>query len=423
MVKLLVIADDLTGANDAGAQFAGQGISTLVAMEAEFAFDQRRPDPTVLVISSESRHLNPAAAAARVESLTRRGRELGVSHFYKKTDSTLRGNIGAELEALLRASKREVLAFAPAFPSLGRTTRGGYQYVGGRLLHQSEFAADPLNPIATSFIPEILRSQTDLPTRVFGRNAGDLSIQTGERPWIAVFDAENDEDFQPIGQLLRRRGLLGALAGSAGFAVCLPQLLGLSVDFTTTEHSSSGPILVVSGSLNDVSLRQTARGESTGFVVLNVPVEALIGVDGGDRTAAARMIEELIGHAADGKDVILRTAARREDVENSQRLGDRSGLRDGALHQRVAEGVAALVREVLAETKTERLVVFGGDTLAAIMRAMGWRALLPMREMLPGVILAETVGGEKSMTLISKAGGFGPVDLLQKIKTRLRENS
>src|SRR5687767_3306000 len=108
MVKLLVIADDLTGANDAGAQFAGQGISTLVAMVAEFAFDYRSCDSTVLIISSESRHLNPAEAAARVESLTRRGRELGVSHFYKKTDSTLRGNIGAELEALLRASKREV---------------------------------------------------------------------------------------------------------------------------------------------------------------------------------------------------------------------------------------------------------------------------------------------------------------------------
>ena len=36
--------------------------------------------------------------------------------FYKKTDSTLRGNIGSEIAALMDACKMERLPFIPAYP-------------------------------------------------------------------------------------------------------------------------------------------------------------------------------------------------------------------------------------------------------------------------------------------------------------------
>src|SRR5262245_65518721 len=104
MVELLVIADDLTGACDTGAQFGGQGIPTLVTMDVDYEFDRRDDGYPVIVASTESRHLSAAEAATRVETLVRRARAAGVERFYKKTDSPLRGPIGAELQAMLRAS-------------------------------------------------------------------------------------------------------------------------------------------------------------------------------------------------------------------------------------------------------------------------------------------------------------------------------
>ncbi len=417
MVELLVIADDLTGACDTGAQFAGQGVPTLVTMEVDYAFDPPEDEYPVIVASTESRHLSAAEAAARVEMVVRRAGAAGVERFYKKTDSTLRGNIGAELQALLRASGNRLLAFAPAFPRLGRFTRGGYQYVGNRLLHETAFARDPLDPVTDSYIPAIVSRQSDIPTRIIRRNADEAPIDWQPGEWIGVFDAESDDDLRRVGERLKRERRLGALAGSAGFAACLPQLLGLRSRALPNPDCPARPgqMLAINGSLNEVSLRQAAGAEACGFAVVQLPPEALIAEDGARSEAASQIIADIARYDAQGRDVMLRTVTRREDEGEYERQGERLGLRHRQLSLRIAENTAKLVSEVLAQTRFGLLTVFGGDTLAVIVRAMGWRGLLPRREILPGVILSEAAGGGKKMWLITKAGGFGPEDVLRQI--------
>jgi uncharacterized protein YgbK (DUF1537 family) len=419
VVELLVIADDLTGACDTGAQFAGRGIPTLVTMEIDRAFDPAEGEYFVIVADTESRHLSAPEAVARVEAIVKRAREAGVKHFYKKTDSTLRGNIGAELEALLRASGNRLLAFAPAFPRLGRFTRGGHQHVGDRLLSETEFAADPLDPVTDSFIPAIIRRQSDIPIKIIGRNADEALVdEPGE--WIVVFDAESDDDLRWIGGRLKRERLPGALAGSAGFAACLPELLELR---TRVQPNLNCParMLAINGSLNEVSLRQAASAEAYGFAVVQLPPEALIAEDDARSEAASQIIAAVAGYDAQRRDVMLRAVTRREDASEYERRGEKLGLRHRQLSQRIAENTAKLVSKILAQTRFGLLTVFGGDTLAAVVRAMGWRGLSPRQEILPGVVLSEAAGGTKKMWLITKAGGFGPEDVLRQIKNRLRK--
>jgi uncharacterized protein YgbK (DUF1537 family) len=109
-------------------------------------------------------------------------------------------------------------------------------------------------------------------------------------------------------------------------------------------------------------------------------------------------------------------------VGEFERRGERFGLNRRQLSLHIAEKTAELINEVLKQTRFGLLTVFGGDTLAATVRVMGWRGLLPGREILPGVILSEAVGGVKKMCLITKAGGFGPEDVLRQIKDQLRSN-
>ena len=114
MPKVLIIADDLTGALDAAAQFANQNIPSYVAASADCDLAARFGEFDVVSVNAESRHLRPEQAAAVVRELAERGQQAGVEYSYKKTDSTLRGNLGAELNALRVAVGHGRLAFVPA---------------------------------------------------------------------------------------------------------------------------------------------------------------------------------------------------------------------------------------------------------------------------------------------------------------------
>lgn len=145
MVKLLIIADDFTGALDTGVQFAGRGAETVVVTNLNFDFKSLDPKVEVLVMVTETRHLRAKEAYDIVYKIVKRALDAGISTIYKKTDSALRGNIGSELKALMDATKIRALPFVPAFPVLQRVTRKGIHYIDGIPVAESVFGKDPSN--------------------------------------------------------------------------------------------------------------------------------------------------------------------------------------------------------------------------------------------------------------------------------------
>ena len=162
MLRLLMIADDFTGALDTGVQLAAHGIPTQVVVGQA---DLSACSSTVLVVDTETRHLPAAKAAKAVEELTRSAVENGVGCIYKKTDSALRGNIGAELAALLKASGARNLPFLPAFPQIGRTTEKGVHYIKGVPVNESPFGIDPFEPVRCAEVTKLIHLQTDVPAQ------------------------------------------------------------------------------------------------------------------------------------------------------------------------------------------------------------------------------------------------------------------
>ena len=158
MLRLLMIADDFTGALDTGVQLAAHGIPTQVVVGQA---DLSACSSTVLVVDTETRHLSAAKAAEAVARLTRSAVENGVGCIYKKTDSALRGNIGAELAALLKASGARNLPFLPAFPQIGRTTKKGVHYIDGVPVNESPFGIDPFEPVRCAEVTKLIHLQTD----------------------------------------------------------------------------------------------------------------------------------------------------------------------------------------------------------------------------------------------------------------------
>ena len=368
---LLIIADDLTGANDTGVQFAKQGIETLVVIDAAQFIAPFVCQ--VLVVNTESRHLNSDEAYQRVYNVVQQGVQLGIPQFYKKTDSTLRGNIGSELAALIEATGEQSLFFAPAYPQLKRTTRRGTQSVNGVPLHHSSFARDPFNPVSEASIAAIIAQQSDLAVAPFASY-----VSVSDAPTIYVVDAETDEDLRTIARLLHHQKLL---AGSAGLAEFLPAAMQLPTA-RVPPPTLSLPMLIVNGSLHEASLQQVAHAAQNGWTVIEAT----------PATTAAPVVAAI----ATKQRVILTTSPE-------------------LLCEQFTQHLANLVAQILDQITIPAVAVFGGDTLAAIADARGWTAFRPRTEFLPGVPLVQ-VGGQDDLLLLTKAGGFGNVDLIVKIQ-------
>src|SRR4030095_17175791 len=99
-------------------------------------------------------------------------------------DSTLRGNLGAEIEAIMDVVKPDCAIIAPAFPKYGRTTVDGVQHLHGRPLHETEFGTDPTAPVKDA---DIARRLAEGSPRQTGRltldpvRAGSMQIISSMR--------------------------------------------------------------------------------------------------------------------------------------------------------------------------------------------------------------------------------------------------
>jgi uncharacterized protein YgbK (DUF1537 family) len=115
----------LTGALDSSVGFALCGLKTRVALTPGAIGEALAGDPEVLAVNTASRALEPAAAGRIVGEAALALGQRGPGVLFKKIDSRLKGNVGAETEAMAAALGARRLVVAPAVPDQGRFTRDG----------------------------------------------------------------------------------------------------------------------------------------------------------------------------------------------------------------------------------------------------------------------------------------------------------
>jgi D-threonate/D-erythronate kinase len=354
-LPLTIVADDLTGACDAGALFAARGPVPVTVW----------PDPPlrapISVVDTESRALNPVDAARRVSGVAR---NLARTRFFKKIDSTLRGPIGAELDALLRATKASSALVCPALPAEHRVVVERVLTVGAVPVAETPIAQDPTFPRASgsSNVVDLLRPQIDRPLawiplgRV--REGGTaLAARLGRLAgMVVVADAENDADLDALVEAVLALDTPPLLVGAAGLAQALARRLGLAS--ARAEPVAGERWLIVAGSLHPVTRRQVDLAREAGLPVLAAP-----------------------------------------DTPQADRT-------------RVAADLAAEARARLERERFDVVVVTGGETLVALYRALGADRLELDGAPRPGLAIGRLrVPGATPITLVTKAGGFGEPEL------------
>jgi len=434
--RFCVIADDLTGALDTGVVFRKNGFLTAVSGQSLPDIRTEPEAPEVLVVNTETRHLMPEQAYTVVSSMAQAIAKLAPDPIiYKKIDSTLRGNLGSELKALGNTFPGRLLVIAPAFPGQGRTCRRGLVYLHDKPLQETEFARDPLNPVLTSYIPDLLLQEKEL--RVAVLSPGELEKlllkemdpdNTGAVAY-AVVDGETEDDLRQTARICLKHSSRVIPAGSAGLAAWLASLAGETPGSTISTKSRpmlpTGPALVVNGSLNPaalVQIRNAIRGGARDFAVggreaacLLEPQEKPGSMPGEDGDRIDALVYGIGASLAKGDPVCIRTILDRGQLGGWAGDFSAAGGKGLPMYTALPLALGRLVARVLANIKPAFLVVLGGDTLTGILEALGAGILYPETELEPGIVASKMGIRGGSITLVSKAGGFGDPELLVRL--------
>lgn len=374
--RVAIIADDLTGALDACAPFAARGADARVVVAADalpgLLAEWREAPPEVVAINTESRHLSAEDAAARVTDAFAALQPLAPERWFKKVDSTLRGQVVAECKALREALGLPLL-LAPAVPAQRREVRAAEVWVDGVRLTDSDYRHDArssplLGPMDKAFAEAGLTLE-----RVVAQPGVTLA------QCDAVVDTRSESELAMLYDGVLRAGGGFCLAGAAGLASAVAQRLFGRLQGERPAIAASRARLYVVGS-------RAPRSDA--------------------------QCRELLGHAPD---LAVLTPERLRDAPAlpAQLLLHPApgGRRDAAQVARaLAEGAAAW----LAAHPTGLLFATGGDTALAILARLGVRYLTVSAEWSPGVVVG-LCDGEPQRPVITKAGGFGDPQLLVEL--------
>jgi uncharacterized protein YgbK (DUF1537 family) len=402
-MQIGAVADDFTGATDLATTLRRRGMSAAVVIENQKIAADRLAGLDAVVVALKSRtapvDLAVADSLAALERVIGWGAERVYLKYCSTFDSTDEGNIGPVLDAFLDRLAVDRTVVVPAFPANGRTVENGTLYVNGELLENSSMRHHPLTPMTKSRLSEILAPQThtaisEIPLGVVREGVDALRAAVdAAAPGYLVVDATDDDDLRTIAQATAH---LRLLSGGAGLAT------GLDAPGTASPDDFprfGARRLVVCGSASATTRAQIADAASR-HPARKVDVSAAVADPAAEVDAIARWVRSLDASATP---VVYSVGA----------LADVLPGEAGAAAASVVESVlSAVVARLVDDGTVDQVIVAGGETSGAVVKALGIAMLTIGPQLAPGVCwsAAETAGGHE-VALVLKSGNFGDVDL------------
>lgn len=422
----LLIADDLTGGADAGVQFAKRGLKTLLVPFRKGNADllAARPAQEILVINTITRGIPPTEAVHTLTGLLKNFDPKRFPILYKKIDSTLRGNIGSEIDAILRETNLPLCFLAPSYPEQGRVLVGGIMMVGEKPLALTEAARDTASPVQESHVCKLLANQTslsigtiDLTHVASGKEALRRVVEREQRAGrrIIIFDAVSRQDLATIAEVALSMETVPLLAGSAGLAGEVARILvPRQVPIGPERQRTFQRVLIIGGSASAVTHAQLQRLQDRGLPSFELPKRLASGNDGIE-IEGRRKLARLLGSALTGGSAIFRTFTERW-------TGNGNG--DADIPQRIAGVMAGVTIEALQEARVNAgdlaLILTGGDTALGVLQLLDYEGIELEGELLEGIVRGNLQGGPwDGLTIVTKAGAFGKEDALVRIMEKL----
>lgn len=392
-MRVLALADDLSGANEVAAILAGlpdrsravdaQDVQSARPRSATVHLGTSAPSTgatEVAVVDTDNRRRTGEQAAEHLRQ--RLTSPPGVAdaevRLFLKFDSLLRGHIGLQLQA---AQALAPVLFCPAVPGLGRTVRAGVLLIDGCPLPQSGLWNAEVHPPASTVAAQLSPAPTrtlDLET-VRGAHLEAALGQAAEAGAVAVCDAESPVDLDRIVAVGLELGFV--LAGAAGLAAAAAARLPAGSAPTATRGTCPDrrETLFILGTASTAARLQADRLEQSG-----VPVHRL-------------RPEQIGGFALEHHGTVAVTV-------------------DGPVDPSISIGVTNALTGLAVRHHADRhLVLSGGETARAVLKALDIFELVPLIQAHPGAVVSAAADGRLVTT---RPGSYGaPTSLLDILTT------
>lgn len=398
--RLVVLADDLSGAAEAAAA-AGPPASVLLA--ADGADVPSGPSRGDVAVDLDCRYAAPATAGARTAAALRRATAAdGTVTVLVKIDSLLRGNVAAQVRAALDMTGGPVVV-APTLPEHARTVVGGAPLVDGVPL--AETAAWRLEDGTP---PRHLADLCPEPPVHLDRAAvHDARLPAAlARHRLLTCDAVTTDDVATIVRATVVAG--GVLVGSSALARAWAEVRPGGAGGAEAPSGRTGtagrpvPCLTVLGSAAPRIATQVARLDAAHpQTVVEIPAAEVSRWARDPRPLLA--CAEKVGGALDGGDVTVRMTDTGPDVDPRP----------------LPALLGALVAAALDGRAAVDLVASGGETARSALARLGVRRLDVLEEVHPGAVLSRGDGALGSY-VVTRPGGQGGDDSLALVREALR---
>lgn len=430
MPQCVVIADDLTGANATGVLLKKMNYKAYTVMNTERIELSTISDCDCVLYPTDSRGVEPDIAYNRVMNVCRLLKSDEVKVYSKRIDSTLRGNLGSETDAMLDCLGDEYVAIAaPCFPASGRIVIGGYMLVNGMPLHRTDIAIDPKTPVKVSEAAVLFAEQSKykvssilMKDLMHGKHylADLMKQQAAGGSRIIVTDCVTQEDLDLIADAVITSGLKIVAVDPGVFTATLSRKM-----IIPSQKKEKSKILAVVGSVNPSAKAQMEElwlSQRTHNVFVNT-AELL---EGETRREAeiTRVTEEILAEA--DKNVVSTVTGDGIYPENRIDFGPymerySCSLDDvtGIINRAFADITYRIFKK---EPAFKALYTSGGDVTVAVCEKFQTAGLSLMDEVLPLAAYGQFLKGEfEGVHIITKGGSQGGRDAINQCITYLKE--
>ena len=424
----VIIADDLTGANDTALQFFKNGCSAKIIIDYEQDFSEEN-NIDVYAISSESRNIDKKEAVDRVlDIINKLNASINPENYYKKIDSTLRGNTGLEILAVLEATGLDAALVAPAYIEENRTTIGAYQLLNGIPIERTQCALDPKAPIVESYIPNILKKDFNpqlenlidkIDFKIISKGAGPITlkinelIQKGKK--IIVLDAISTVDLEQIALAINKSNYKILPVGSAGLANAINKLNDNDKKFDKITHLPDIATLLVSGSATKLTYNQIKKlkEENKDIFFVDLKVKDVIA------ELDENLIDEIVQKLNSKVDVVVHWSDMLEELKEESAKNELidAGIAQNEFSSKITNYLADLLYEINLKAYFS-LVMIGGETSYKCVSKINSKYLQVLDAIMPAIPLCIDANGK---IIVTKSGNFGTFDTLVLIFEYFKE--
>lgn len=420
-----IVADDLTGANDTALQFFIKGSNTEIIFDTDENI-QNHPNIGTFALTTESRNINAKEAAQKVwEGAKKLKDNLSVEYFYKKIDSTLRGNIAVETLAMLDAIGYDAAVIAPAFIREGRITIGGYQLLKGVPIERTDAARDSYAPIYDSYIPDILKKQVNesfydsiatIQLNVVAKGAGPITSKLNELvsggKKLIVIDAVSAIDLEQVVLAISKSQFNILPVGSAGLANALGNVwLPLNNSEPVQKIIPKLPKLILSGSKNSMTTAQINKllldDDINNVYSIDLKLQDILSND--SDAMADRIVHNF------GKDNIVIAHVSKIQDETQEEKGKEKLIDEGITKEMLASMITDYLANIAQKVKKMSeciLITIGGETSYKCTNAVNCEYLQVVDSILPAISLCMD---SNAGFIVTKSGNMGSITALVDI--------